>query len=279
MIGTKVLTWNLNSRTKIETLEKQAAYIEMQEAQVVTLQEVTFTSELFFKDYFSASHILSSFDLAPDLSILTGKRKYGQLIISTEPVSHLAEKCEEIPFPERVLSGQIDSLAVEIHTTHVPPGSSNGVIKVEHFEGLYKFLQNRVHYNLILTGDFNSPKNEMPNGEIVTWGQKVKPSGEVVASVNSKWRNVCTGERWDRAERSIIQNHTKLGLEDAFRSVNEISDDSMSWVTRKGVGRRYDHIFCSRQNRVIEAFYDAEPRAKNLSDHSPLISVIELNVN
>ena len=74
MIGTKVLTWNLNSRTKIETLEKQAAYIEMQEAQVVTLQEVTFTSEVFFKDYFSASHILSSFDLAPDLSILTGKR-------------------------------------------------------------------------------------------------------------------------------------------------------------------------------------------------------------
>ena len=49
---------------------------------------------------------------------------------------------------------------MEIHTTHVPPGSSNGVIKVEHLEGLYKFLHKRTDKQKILTGDFNSPKSE-----------------------------------------------------------------------------------------------------------------------
>ena len=106
------------------------------------------------------------------------------------------------------------------------PGSSNGVIKVQHFEELYKFLAKRKDIQKILTGDFNSPKLELETGEIITWGQKVSSSGKVRIAVNPKWKNECSGERWDSAERNIIQNHKSLGLVDMFRAKNGYMDNS-----------------------------------------------------
>ena len=270
----KVITWNLNSRTNNTILEYQCKYLKVNDFDVITLQEVTLSSQKYYKAYFDDRFILSSFDLVTDKSILKGKRKFGQLIISKEPISYLKEQCDQIPYPERVLSGFIDDRDIEIHTTHVPPGSSNGVIKVEHFEGLFNYLSKRVHKKRIVTGDFNSPKQELKTGEVITWGQKISPSGKVRISVNPKWKHECTGERWDSAERNIIQNHSEIGLIDAFRSNHGYADNSASWFTRKGIGRRYDHIFCSTNFDVISSYYDQQPRLKNLSDHSPLIGVM-----
>ena len=128
----------------------------------------------------------------------------------------------------------------------------------------------------ILTGDFNSPKLELDNGEIITWGQKIGTSGKPRISVNPKWKHQCTGERWDAAERNIIENHKALGLQDAFRIKNGYKDASGSWFTNKGQGRRYDHIFSSESLTVNNAFYDHEPREKNLSDHSPVIAEFKI---
>ena len=125
---------------------------------IITLQEVLLGSEGFIKDYFANESVICSFDLVKDKSVLVNKRKYGQMIISKSPIVNI-EEFAPVPFPERVLSCSIQDY--EVHTTHVPPGSSNGVIKVEHFEGLYKFLSQRNVKNMILTGDFNSPKQEL----------------------------------------------------------------------------------------------------------------------
>ena len=65
---------------------------------------------------------------------------------------------------------------IEIYTTHVPPGSSNGIVKVQHYEGLFKFLESNKSKK-ILSGDFNSPKEERPSGEVITWGQKINKKG------------------------------------------------------------------------------------------------------
>ena len=270
----KVITWNLNSRTNNNILEYQCKYLTENDFDLITLQEVTLVSQKYFKDHFEDRFILSSFDTVTDQSILKGKRKFGQLIISKKPISYLKEKCDQIPYPERVLSGLINDSDIEVHTTHVPPGSSNGVIKVEHFEGLFNYLSKRVHNKRILTGDFNSPKQEFETGEVITWGQKISPSGKVRISVNPKWKHECTGERWDSAERNIIQNHSEVGLIDVFRSSNGYSDKSASWFTRQGMGRRYDHIFCSDDFDVRGSYYDQQPRLNNSSDHSPLIAVI-----
>ena len=181
-----------------------------------------------------------------------------------------------MPFPERLLSGHIKNINIEIHTTNVPPGSSNGVIKVQHFEELYKFLANRKDIQKILTGDFNSPKLERETGEIITWGQKVSSSGKVRIGVNPKWKNECSGERWDSAERSIIQNHKDLGLVDIFREKNGYVDNSGSWFTNKGIARRYDHVFGPKNISILESYYDQKPREQKYSDHSPLVA--EFNI-
>ncbi|MDC3268222.1 endonuclease/exonuclease/phosphatase family protein [Gammaproteobacteria bacterium] len=272
----KIVTWNLNSRTNEETLKGQFSFIRSGDFDVITLQEVTLNSELFFKESFKDMFVLSSFDLVKDKSILVRNRKYGQIIISKQPIKFIPEQCIEIPFPERLLSGFIESTSIEIHTTHVPPGSSNGVIKVEHFEGLFNYLSKRKDKNMILTGDFNSPKLELDTGEIITWGQKIGASGKTRISVNPKWKHQCTGERWDLAERNIIENHKELGLRDAFRIKNGYQDSSGSWFTNKGQGRRYDHIFPSENLIVNSAFYNHEPREEKLSDHSPLIAELSI---
>ena len=43
---------------------------------------------------------------------------------------------------------------------------------------------------MILTGDFNSPKQELMSGEVITWGQKMpNSSGKVRIAVNPKWKD------------------------------------------------------------------------------------------
>ena len=271
----RILTWNTNSRTKEKTLNKQCLFLDNQ-FDIITLQEITLKSQDYFKRFFKDKHILSSFDLVSDTSILTGKRKYGQLIISNYPIDYLKDKCINIPFPERVLSGSIIKDNLEIHTTHIPPGSSNGVIKVEHFEGFYEYLLNRKGNKKIITGDFNSPKFENPDGTVVTWGQKVNSKGQARISVNPKWKHQCSGKRWDLAERSIIQNHDKLDLKDAFRAVNGYNDKSFSWFAHNSTGRRYDHIFCSGQINIKSSSYLQTARESGISDHAPLFTRITL---
>jgi len=267
----KIISWNLNARTNQKTLEGQSSFLRLGGYDVITLQEVTLNSDSFFKESFKDMYVLSSFDLVKEKSILAKNRKYGQIVISKEPIKFISDQCKEIPFQERLLSVLIETNGYEIHTTHVPPGSSNGVIKVEHFEGLFSYLSKRKNATKILTGDFNSPKMELDTGEVITWGQKVSTSREPRISVNPKWKHQCTGERWDSAERNIIENHIQLGLKDAFRTKNGYEKSSGSWFTNKGQGRRYDHIFLSEDLFIKSAFYEHEPRNQKLSDHSPII--------
>ena len=272
----KVISWNLNSRTHEAILKDQSSYLKTKNFDVATLQEITLNSEIFLKESFKEMFVLSSFDLVEDKSILINKKKYGQLLISKEPLQFISEQCKEIPFPERFLSCFIEPSGVEIHTTHIPPGSSNGVIKVEHFEEVFNYLSNRVGKVKILTGDFNSPKLEFETGKKVTWGQKIGASGKPRISVNSKWKHQCSGERWDIAERNIIQNHKALGLQDAFRGKNGYKDISGSLFSSQGKGRRYDHVFPSESITVNNAYHNHEPRERRLSDCSPLITELSI---
>ena len=48
----KVISWNLNSRTNKEVLESQCAYLKDSDFDVITLQEVTITSQKYFENYF-----------------------------------------------------------------------------------------------------------------------------------------------------------------------------------------------------------------------------------
>jgi exonuclease III len=272
----KIVSWNLNARTKLSTLKGQCDFLKSGSFDLITLQEVTINSQDFIKEHFKDQYVISSFDLANDLDILKGRRKYGEIIISKFKFIPLDPLRISIPFRERVLSIKLleGYKDLEICTTHIPPGSSNGVIKVEHFEGLSSYLRSSSS-KMILTGDFNSPRSELKTGQVVTWGQRISKNGTVKLALNPKWKSVCTPGRWDFAERSIIENHYQFGLKDAFRDSNSYDVDAYSWyVVRKDkqYGRRYDHIFCSKSLGVVKCYYEQEPRRIGLSDHSPVIA-------
>ena len=171
-----ILTWNLNSRTNDLTINRQIELINNYMPDVVTLQEVTANSLKKLRVLLRESNyknIISSFDLCDDISLLTGNRKYGQIIASKLDLIPDNPSNFAIPFIERVLTVNLvlNGNKIKIHTTHAPPGSSNGVIKINHFKGIYDYFLNSKDYIHILSGDFNTPKYEHKEVGLITWGQ------------------------------------------------------------------------------------------------------------
>ena len=108
-----------------------------------------------------------------------------------------------IPGPERVLGATVLTPAgeIEVHNTHVPPGSSNGWVKIAHLTGLYECLAKETPGLRILCGDFNTPQAELETGEVITWAQRpCRTGGWRVA------RAVCggVGTDWDTGERRVL---------------------------------------------------------------------------
>lgn len=145
--------------------------------------------------------------------------------------------------------------SIELHVTHVPPGSSNGWTKIRHLEGIYDRLAKAATIPRILVGDLNTPKLEHRDGRIETWGGKT-----------------VRGNRWDEGERSVLAGLADHDLRDAFRQVHGYKKQAFSIVVR-GTKRRYDHVFASRSLRARHAEYLHRHRLAKLSDHAPLLVV------
>jgi len=157
----------------------------------------------------------------------------------------------EIPWPERVLSVAIASPfgAIELHTTHIPPGSSNRLIKVHTLKGIFCRLAIDWNGHRILCGDFNTPKEEAADGKIVTWGKK--------------------GSSWDIAEWLVLKGLAKYDLSDVYRLLDGYGMTEFSYYSRTH-GRRYDHVFASQSLRPYQCRYLDEWLKANLSDHAPI---------
>lgn len=81
-------------------------------------------------------------------------------------------------------------------------------------------------------------------------------------------------ENW---EYDFYRSLTKYRLVDAFRHLNP-GVKEYSWVGRTGDGYRYDHCFISLDRiRFLQAcYYLHEPRDLKLSDHSALITALDI---
>ena len=265
------LTWNIAKRIKYS--EEQVNFINSFKPDVVALQEVLISSDKKLKDLLSKNYknIVSSFDLAPDLKILTKKRMFGQIIASNFKLEPNDPKEFNVPWQERVLSVKlfIDNFEIYFHTTHIPPGSGNGWIKIETLEGIYERLkENKINLN-ILCGDFNTPKEEDLKNGMVSFAQRIDDKGE--AKVRKSFRGG-EGVRWDKGERGIIVGLKEFGIEDSFRKLFSYDIKDYSWkFNRKDnvIKRRFDHFFASEKFKVLDANY--LHNEKKLSDHSPLI--------
>jgi exonuclease III len=265
----RFMSWNVGRR--VGRLPDQIEALKKLQPDVVALQEVTpSTASLFFKvlPTIGLYNIADSFSLAQDKEILKGPRHYGELIASCWPLSSILPTRFRIPWPERILSVEINSPVglIECHTTHIPPGASNGWIKIETLEGIYNCLAIANTKLRILCGDFNTPKDETQDGQFVTWAERRKKNGEIVPVLNR-------GKRWDAAERNVLLGLKEFDLSDVYRSLYGYTVQDYSWYTNnKGVriGRRFDHVYASQALNPVSCRYLGSLREEGLSDHSPI---------
>ena len=183
-----------------------------------------------------------------------------------------------VPWAEKALSmtAWLPSGPLDVHVVHVPPGSSNGWVKVEVLEALYHHLACESARPRLLCGDFNTPQAELPSGEVVTWGQRIDEAGRV------RPRRVVRGRpaaQWDAAERNVLTGLAAFGLRDVFRSLHGYQVPAASWVLRyrtRVIPRRFDHIFASPHILAVRCDYLHEWRKAGLSDHAAIEADLEV---
>jgi len=263
----RLISWNIGGR--VANNPEQAEALGDRQPDLVALQEVRVNALKRLEGLLprlGLTHILESVHLAGEHD-----RIYGQLIASRWPLEQIAGTDADTPFPERVLSVRVDSPwgDIELHTVHVVPGSSCGWKKIEMFEGIYRRLARESAVSRILCGDFNSPQFETPQGQLVTWGEEVKPHGEILVADGY--------ERWDAGERSVLEGLARHSLPDVFRLLNGYNVEAFSWsMKRKGkviARRRFDHIFASEDLNPVECRYLSSWLEQGLSDHAAIEAV------
>ena len=223
-------------------------------------------------------HAIDSFALAPTTFIAAGPRRYGLLVASRFPIEPLPPSAFDVPWPERVLSAHVISPRgpIELHTTHVPPGSSNGWIKIETLVGVYNGLARSSPLPRILCGDFNLPQAERSADEIVTWAQRVRTNGQIVCRARVRGG---LGASWDAAERNIVIGLAAYDLLDVFRALHGYETHGFSWVLRRRlwcVPRRFDHIFASASLHPRSCVYLHNLRQRGLSDHAAIEATFDV---
>jgi exonuclease III len=115
----------------------------------------------------------------------------------------------------------------------------------------------------VLCGDFNTPKLETSEGELITFAANHPEHLQ----------------RWDAAERSLLEGLAEWDLADCFRALNGYDRQDVSWVfhtrSRRKAGHRLDHVLASASLRPVYCDYIHGWREAGLSDHSAIEAVFE----
>ena len=275
----RCISWNIGR--KINLVEDQLKIIEDKKPDIIAFQEVTYNSFGKIKDLIRSKYkfINFSLDLIIDSKVLVGPRKLG-VLVATNFKTVLRDINEfKLPWRERILNLDIytGSKKLNFNSAYIPPGSSNGWIKIETLEGIFNGLNKKTDEPKILCGDFNIPQAETFKGQLITFAQKIKQKGK--PKLKKSFRGG-SGSRWDLAERNLFENLKTLGIQDAFRKVNGFKKEDYSFeIIRKGKvvsRRRFDHFFTSDDIKITKIEYLHSYRLEKLSDHSPIMIDFEL---
>lgn len=267
----KIITWNTAGRTS--KIKAQFKALLALSADIVCLQEIQSAGDEIWHSVLSIEYpyIISSKDFVDHRS-KTGPRKYHTIIAAKFPIEPKIELSEYVPWKERLLVVYLPTHNVHIATTHIPPGVGNGWKKIDFFEGLFRLVSNN---RLILTGDFNSPQKEFPDGQILTWGQRINSQGFPYTRKKILGED---GQRWHDGEYNLLQGIEYVGYCDYFKKMNGPAYSAYSWVTpsNRDIKYRFDHIIGPESIEVLSAVYCTRFIDDKLSDHAPL--VMELTV-
>ena len=233
---------------------EQAQAVAALEPDIVALQEVTAKTAPWWREALAAAGLAHC-----AVTRAEKPRRLGVLTAAREPLRELPAP-DGLPWPERVLC--IAAGELEIVNVHSPISPSPDLAKVRTHEALAAYLPGKAP--AVLCGDLNTPRRELPDGEILTFAHDSK----------GRLREE-RGERWNLAERALVRD---LGWVDAYRALHGYGHRSASWTyARDRGGYRLDHVLLSGLTpRAAEYLHDW--RRAGLSDHSALVVDLDSSV-
>jgi exonuclease III len=247
----RIVTWNVAGR--VRALPEQAAAIAGVGADVVALQEVTVRTEPLWREALSGAgfaRVESAISGLPP-----GKSRRRLAVLTAARVDLALLPAPDVPWPERVLCCAVDG--VEITNLHSPIAPAPDLAKIRTHEAVAAHLAAGGGGPRVLCGDLNTPRREFGDGDVLTFAH----------DTNGRLRPE-RGERWDRAERSLIRD---LGWTDAFRVLHGYESREASWTFAQDRGGwRLDHVLVSGLE-VVASAYAHDWRRAGLSDHSALV--------
>src|SRR5579859_2932863 len=196
----KLISWNVNNRTT--RVNEQVEALGNQEPDIVALQDVNINSVSRYEMEFThrgLPHVVHTFEANPESNptgVLIASR-FALNRLPSEPPSVLWPKGVCSPDPDKVIRHWIKRTLfvtvqgtwgeIDLYNSYITPGSHTECIfdkkveypwlKIDLLSGVYQSLSQSTNRLRILCGDFNTPQEEQPNGEIVTWGYKKRKNG------------------------------------------------------------------------------------------------------
>lgn len=250
----RLVTWNVAGRFGRQP--EQARAIAGVGADVVALQEVTVRTLPLWRAALADSGFVACETALEELREIRRGRLLGVLTAAREPLLRLPPP--DVPWPERVLCCLAGD--VEVTNLHSPISPAPGLAKVLTHEAVAAHLAADGDRPRILCGDLNTPRRELPDGDVLTFARdsagRLRPE---------------RGERWDRAERALVHRLREHGWVDAFRALHGYDERHASWTfARDRGGWRLDHVLVDGL-RPLAGAYAHDWRRAGLSDHSALV--------
>lgn len=248
-----IATWNVNSlRVR---LEQVLAWLQEHQPDVLALQEIKMTDDLFPLEAFTALgyHVAVS-----------GQPTYnGVAIVSRVPLVDVVVGIPGYDDPQkRVVAATVAGLRVIC--VYVPNGASVDSDKYDYklqwFEQLLGYVKNTlaVHPQTVILGDYNIAPEDRDVHDPIAW------QGQVLVSAK---------------ERACFAALLTLGFSDTFRALAP-EDNSYTWwdyrmnAFKRNRGLRIDHILGTKDvmARAKSCVIDKLPRTwERPSDHTPVI--------
>ena len=262
----RLVTWNVAGR--VGRQPEQAQVVAAVGADVVALQEVTARTLPLWRAALAENGFgvcETALDAHPprDDAPVAGRpasrrrRLLGVLTAARETLVRLPAP-PGVPWPGRVLCCMAGD--VEVINLHSPIAPAPDLAKVLTHEAVAAYLATDDDRPRILCGDLNTPRRELPDGDVLTFAHdsagRLRPE---------------RGERWDRAERALVHGLRRHGWVDAFRALHGYGERHASWTfAHDRGGWRLDHVLVDGLEPIAGA-YAHDWRRAGLSDHSALV--------
>lgn len=293
----KVLSWNIKGAwpgTPRKQVKDQISFLNQYRdlPDILMLQEVSvFRTEI--RDYLHEigyQQIEDTLDWAAELrnsavqphqdishtnGNLTAVR--GDASLTLQPLGILDEAFEDrdvkhwdTHYPEKILVADYerDGTRIELWNVRAVPGSMKGEEKIKILETVYHRILDSGKKRRILAGDFNTPGDELADGQAVTYLEDKDPR------IRQRWRN---------AELNILKGLGHVGMIDVFRYLHgygeldllDVShatrtEDPLAVPEEEVEGVRFDHMFASMDLAPQNCYYDI--KGFTCSDHAPIIA-------